>query len=85
MTSNSKSATGSLLKKHLASAGTTQAEFARKAGLSMGYVNFVATGHRNPGPEWVDLIAEHLKLSTEQRAEMHRAAAKDHGFKIDLT
>jgi hypothetical protein len=33
-------------------------------------------------PEWVDLIADTLNLSPRQ---LHVAAAKQHGFKLDLS
>jgi HD-GYP domain-containing protein (c-di-GMP phosphodiesterase class II) len=49
------------------------------------YVNQLITGHKKPSPEWVDLIADTLKLSPEQRQALHVAAAKQHGFKLDLT
>jgi hypothetical protein len=47
--------------------------------------NQLITGHKKPSPEWVDLIADTLKLSPEQRQALHVAAAKQHGFRLDLT
>jgi len=32
----------------------------------------------------VNLVAEALRLSSAQRAHLHRAAAKDQGYEIDL-
>ena len=45
----------------------TQTELAAKTGRSTAYVNQLITGHKKPSPEWVELIADTLKLSPEQR------------------
>ena len=63
----------------------TQTDLAAKTGRSIAYVNQLITGHKKPSPEWVELIADTLKLSPEQRQALHIAAAKQHGFKLDLT
>ena len=65
----------------LAEARMTKTELAAKTGRSTAYV----TGHKKPSPEWVELIADTLKLSPEQRRDLHVAAARQHGFKLDLT
>ncbi|HSH63347.1 helix-turn-helix domain-containing protein [Methyloceanibacter sp.] len=69
----------------LAEARMTQTELAAKTGRSTAYVNQLITGHKKPSPEWVELIADTLKLSPEQRRDLHVAAARQHGFKLDLT
>jgi transcriptional regulator with XRE-family HTH domain len=69
----------------LAEARMTQSELAAKTGRSTAYVNQLITGHKKPSPEWVDLIADTLKLSPKDRQALHVAAAKQHGFKLDLT
>ena len=63
----------------------TQTELAAKTGRSTAYVNQLITGHKKPSPEWVELIADTLKLNPEQRQRAACAAAKQHGFKLDLT
>lgn len=63
----------------------TQTKLAAKTGRSTAYVNQLITGHKKPSPEWVDLIADTLNLSPERRRDLHADAARQHGFKLDLT
>ena len=76
---------GASVSVALAEARMTQTELAAKTGRSTAYVNQLITGHKKPSPEWVDLIADTLKLSPKDRQALHVAAAKQHGFKLDLT
>jgi cyanate lyase len=69
----------------LAEARMTQTDLAAKTGRSTAYVNQLITGHKKPSPEWVELIADTLQLSPEQRRELHVAAARQHRFTVDLT
>jgi transcriptional regulator with XRE-family HTH domain len=75
---------GASVSKSLAEARMTQTEVAERIGSSTSYVNQMLTGRKRPSPQWVDLIADTLKASDRQRVELHRAAAKDYGFKLDL-
>ena len=52
----------------------TQTELAAKTGRSTAYVNQLITGLKKPSPQWVELIADTLKLSPEQCQELHVAA-----------
>jgi len=63
----------------------TQADLSRKLGRSRSYVHQTLSGHRKPSPEWVDIVARTLKLNEAQRLALHKAAAVDRGFKLDLT
>ncbi len=54
-------------------------------GKTPVYVSRTLTGRVKPSPGWVDLVADTLRLSAEKRQALHVAAAKDNGFKIDLT
>ena len=76
---------GASVSVALAGARMTQTELAAKTGRSTAYVNQLITGHKTPSPEWVDFIADTLNLSPRQREGLHVAAAKQHGFKLDLT
>lgn len=77
--------TGASLAVTLAERQMTQVDLAEAIGKSQPYTNQVLTGRKHPSPEWVDLVASTLKLSAEKTAELHRAAALDNGFKLDLT
>jgi cyanate lyase len=69
----------------LAGARMEQPDLAQKLGQSTAYVNQVFTGRKRANPPWIDLVADVLKLPQDKRVELHRAAAKDQGFKLDLT
>ena len=76
---------GASVSTALAEARMTQTELAEKTGRSPAYLNQVITGRKKPSAEWADLIANTLNLSPEQRQQLHFEAAKQHGFKLDLT
>ncbi len=76
---------GAALEKILSERGVSQYRVSKLSGLSQPYVNQVATGRRRASAEWIELIANALQLTPEEREALHRAAARDHGFKIDLT
>ena len=76
---------GASVSVALAEARMTQTDLAAKTGRSTAYVNQLITGHKKPSPEWVELIANTLNLSPRERQALHVAAAKQHGFKLDLT
>lgn len=82
--SNSKTETGVILRQHLAAAVTTQSAVSRDMGIARPYLNKVIGGDELPSPKWLDIVSTGLNLNDEQRRELHRAAARDHGFKIDL-
>jgi transcriptional regulator with XRE-family HTH domain len=80
-----KTLTAEALGEILAGRNVSQARVASAAGFSQPYVNQIATGKRLPPADWIDTVANALGLSPKERERLHRAAAKDHGFKIDLT
>ena len=72
-------------RRALAERQMTQLDLANSTGVSCAYTNALITGKKKPSPQWVDLISDTLNLTPEQRQELHVAAAKDHGFKLDLS
>lgn len=88
MTSNSKppkTETGKTLAKMLSARGLTQYGVAASSEtLSQPYLNQVVKGHRTPSASWLDLVADVMELDDKERQKLHRAGAKDQGFKIDL-
>lgn len=80
-----KSEFGTSVSRALAEANLTQVDLAASTNVSPSYVNQTVTGKKRVHPEWVDLVANVLKLQARERAKLHRAAAKDFGFKLDLT
>lgn len=82
MTSTSN--TGRVLKIIIEEHGTTQYGVAASAGVSQPYLNQVVRGRRKPSADWIDLVADAMKLNAKERARLHRAGAVDNGFKIDI-
>lgn len=80
-----ETAFGTSVSGALAEARMSQTDLADKLGKSSAYTNQTMTGRKRVSPQWADLIADTLQLSPERRRDLHVAAAKDFGFKIDLT
>ena len=85
MSTSSDNKLGSSVSAALNAAGMSQYRVARSSGTSVSYLNEVIHGRKLPSPQWLDIIATATGLTPEQRVELHRCAAKSHGFKIDLT
>lgn len=83
--SDRKTEVGASLGDILSERGISQAAAAARAEMSQPYFNQVVKGRRLASADWIDTVANALGLGRKERAELHRAAARDHGFKIDLT
>ena len=79
------SAFGNSVSVTLAERRMSQSDLAKSMNLTAGYVNNVIVGRKNPSARWVDLVADTLNATPAERQSLHIAAAKDHGFKLDLT
>ena len=77
--------TAAALGAILSERSVSQYRASKLAGVSQPYMNQVATGRRRASADWIELVSDALDLTAEERERLHRAAAKDHGFKIDLT
>ena len=73
-----------LIRAIVASTGMSQKQTATSIGLSAMYLNHLVTGYRTPSPNTIDTMAVALNLTPVQTVQLHQAAARDHGFKIDL-
>lgn len=76
---------GASASSMLADRSMTQTDLANSTGVSTAYTNALITGKKKPSAQWVDLISDALDLAPEERRKLHTAAAKAHGFKLDLT
>lgn len=61
-----------------------QTDLSRDLGTSASYVNALAKGKKAAAAATVDRIADALGARPEDRVRLHRAAARDAGFKLDL-
>lgn len=76
---------GNVVGQALTARSMTQRQLGSSMGVANTYVSHMMTGYRKPSPKWADLIADTLQFSDAERQKLHEAAAKDHGFKLDLT
>ena len=76
---------GAALSKQLAKRGTNQRTLASGIGSSPSYVNHLLAGRKAVYASTVNSISDTLDLTAAERVELHRAAAKDAGFEIDLS
>lgn len=76
---------GEALNLALAERRLNQGDLAASVGTSVPYVNQTMTGSANVSPQWTDLVAQALALDPRRTVELHQAAARTAGFKLDLT
>ena len=76
---------GTTIASMLEDRGRTQADVARATERSLSYVNQTLTGGKSVSPNWADLVSDVLNLESSERVLLHWAAAKDHGFKLELS
>lgn len=82
----SRSNTGKVLEElRRSSSGLTQSDIAANADTTQSYYSQVVTGDRKPSAQWIDLVADAMALSKKDRRRLHTAAARDHGFDVDLS
>lgn len=75
---------GQALESVLDSRGLRQKDLAEMMNVSAAYVSATATGRKGISPERIEGITAALSLSREEEVKLHRAAAKDQGFRLDL-
>lgn len=80
-----KTEIGEALGASLTTYGVSQNTLATRTGVSQSYINQLVTGNKLPSGAWINLIADTVGLSNEERAALHRKAARSHGFDIDLS
>jgi transcriptional regulator with XRE-family HTH domain len=68
----------------LDSYGKKPSALAAEMGVTRSYISSVSTGKKSVGAGKVDEIADKIGVTDQERTVMHRAAAKDAGFRIDL-
>src|SRR5215831_18295293 len=68
---------GALLRQHRILVGLTQEALAERAGLSVRSITDLERGvNRSPQPGTLDLLAEALQLSAEERTNFEAAARR---------
>lgn len=80
-----QTAFGEALSKQLSANQTNASSLAQTIGASPAMISRMANGSRTVSPQWADVIAKALALTSKETAALHRAAALDAGYKLDLT
>jgi plasmid maintenance system antidote protein VapI len=75
---------GKALAEQLSSRQLRQNDLANATGVTPGYVNRLVRGKIKASPAWADLVADVTKASEQERLKLHRAAASDRGYQLDL-
>lgn len=76
---------GKALSEQLSATGTSANALANDIGVSRTYISKMMTGDRPVTARWADTVARALALSPTNTVELHKAAALDAGYKLDLT
>lgn len=82
MTKRRRTELGAAVDAALSRSGKWQHHLAHEIGQSASYVSQVLNGRKRPSAQWVDLVADSLKLNDKQRHELHLKAARQLGFKL---
>lgn len=75
---------GTELARLLDERGMKQRALAEQIDTSSAYVSSISTGKRHVSPTRVDSIAKAINASEGDISRLHRAAASDMGFQLDL-
>lgn len=84
MTKKKNSKVGVELQKYLDARSMLQADLAEQLEVSPAYVSSISTGTKKLSAKGVESFSKALNLSAEEEVGLHRAAACDQGFKLDL-
>lgn len=80
----SRSAFGLQLSTYIDQYQTSRSDLASRLGTSRAYVSGLTTGVKHASAKMADEIADTLGVSAEEKVRLHRAAAADAGFKLEL-
>ena len=75
---------GAELDRVLDARAVTTSAAARTLGTSAAYLSSVRNGTKKISPTRIDQLASAFALDPDEAARLHRAAARDAGFRLDL-
>ena len=73
---------GATVGSALTASNLSQAVLATGMKTTSAQVTHLLRGYRKPSPKWVDLIADTLDMSEDERRDLHLKAARQYGFKL---
>ncbi|MBT28049.1 MAG: hypothetical protein CMO01_00200 [Thalassobius sp.] len=71
---------GDILARH----DRTQSSVASGMGVTNAYISALRTGKKGVSAATVDSLADNIGATPDERVSLHRAAAVDAGFRLDL-
>ena len=75
---------GKTLTRSLQERGLSQKALAERLDVSAAYVSAIVSGKKSLSPPTADRVAQVLALAPTESVALHRAAALDQGFRLDL-
>ena len=75
---------GHALRSALSDKSMMQSDLANLLSVSSAYVSSISTGSKKVSAQRVDAITKVLSLDDRDAVKLHRAAARDLGFNLDL-
>lgn len=84
MTKPPKKNVGQTLDESLRSRGLSQRDLAERLDVSAAYVSALVSGKKTLSASTADRLVGALSLNQEETVSLHRAAAMDMGFRLDL-
>ena len=61
-----------------------RSEAVERLEVSRAYFSAVVTGRKGISPDRIDSLSQHLEFDDDEVRRLHRAAAQDAGFRLDL-
>jgi len=84
MTKPPSTEAGQAIQRSLDARGWTQKELATRLDVSQAYVSALVSGKKPLSPPTANRVAGAMALSGAESVALHRAAARDQGFQLDL-
>lgn len=84
MTSKDRKRFGAAFEEALSQHGLKKTQAADRLEVSRAYVSKITSGGTKVLPEKIDMMSRTLGFSEEETRRLHRAAALDAGFRLDL-
>lgn len=75
---------GQVLLRSLQERGMSQRALAEHLDVSPAYVSSLVSGKKSLSPPTADRVASVMAMAPQEVLGLHRAAAQDQGFRLDL-
>jgi cyanate lyase len=80
---NHRSEFGSALVAQLKAKQMTETALAASVGTTVSYVSQTVMRRKSASPRWIETVSDAMSATDEECRALHRAAARDRGYRID--